>query len=101
MVTEPTAAVSALADYAVLTSDNPRGEDPAAIIADVEAAMTIDHRSVVDRGAAIAAAIGLAGAGDCVLIAGKGHENYQIVGTRRLAFNDCQVARQVLEGVAA
>lgn len=94
-------AVSALADYAVLTSDNPRGEDPAAIIADVEAAMTIDHRSVVDRGAAIAAAIGLAAAGDCVLIAGKGHENYQIIGTRRLAFNDCQVARQVLDGVAA
>lgn len=94
-------AVSALADYAVITSDNPRGEDPAAIIAEVEAAMTIDYRSLVDRGAAIAAAIGLAGRGDCVLIAGKGHERYQIVGTRRLAFSDCRVAWQALEGVAA
>jgi hypothetical protein len=57
------------------------GEDPLAIIAEIEAAMRGDYRVEVDRGEAIATAIASAAPGDCVLIAGKGHEDYQIIGT--------------------
>jgi UDP-N-acetylmuramoyl-L-alanyl-D-glutamate--2,6-diaminopimelate ligase len=94
-------AVSGAADYAVVTSDNPRSEDPLQIIADIEAAMRGDYRVEVDRAAAIAAAIQIAAPGDCVLIAGKGHEDYQIVGERRIPFSDSDVARQWLSRYAA
>ena len=95
------------ADVAVVTSDNPRSEDPEAIIAEIVvgvAASGTAARSLVDmltgtepqpgytvisdRKAAIAAACSLAAPGDCVLIAGKGHENYQIVGAQRHFFDD-------------
>lgn len=94
-------AVSRGADYAVITSDNPRSEDPEAIIADVEAGMSSDFRSCADRGEAIRCAIEMAAPGDCVLIAGKGHEAYQIIGDERRSFDDAAVARECLEALAA
>jgi UDP-N-acetylmuramoyl-L-alanyl-D-glutamate--2,6-diaminopimelate ligase len=94
-------AVSTIADRAILTSDNPRSEDPLAIIADVEAGMCCDYLVRSDRGEAIRLAIESASPGDCVLIAGKGHEDYQIIGERRLAFSDSDVAAQVLARIAA
>lgn len=94
-------AVSGAADHAVITSDNPRSEDPLAIIADVEVAMTGSFLSLVDRAEAIRAAISEAGPDDCVLIAGKGHEDYQIVGDQRLDFSDRVQAQQALRERAA
>ncbi|WP_439105695.1 UDP-N-acetylmuramoyl-L-alanyl-D-glutamate--2,6-diaminopimelate ligase [Congregibacter sp.] len=94
-------AVSAAADRAVITSDNPRGEDPLAIIADIEAAMTGDYTLCEDRAEAIRSAIDSAGPDDCVLIAGKGHEDYQIVGDERFSFSDTAVAQEVLARWAA
>ena len=87
-----------LADYAVFTSDNPRGEDPLAIIHEIEAgaAGAGNFESIPDRGRAIERGIALAEAGDVVVIAGKGHETYQILGERVHAFDDRQVAREVL-----
>lgn len=88
------------ADYAVVTSDNPRTEDPLAIIDDIVSGMG-DARErfevVPDRRAAIARAIELAEPGDVILLAGKGHEDYQLVGDKVLAFDDCVVAAEELE----
>ncbi len=89
-----------LADIAIVTDDNPRGEDPASIRAMVLAgAAGGDVREVGDRRAAIAEAIALAGRDDIVLIAGKGHEQGQIIGQgeamRILAFDDVTVAREL------
>jgi UDP-N-acetylmuramoyl-L-alanyl-D-glutamate--2,6-diaminopimelate ligase len=93
--------VGRLADVAVLTNDNPRNEDPAAIIADVVAGM--DRHAVVieDRSAAIAYAIGNAADDDTILIAGKGHEEVQLRRDERLPFSDYQVALANLEARAA
>ena len=87
------------ADYAVVTSDNPRHEDPDAIIADIVAGMEDPSRFEVepDRRAAIARAIQLARPGDAILLAGKGHEDYQLVGDKVLAFDDRKVAAEELE----
>ncbi|MEC4176409.1 UDP-N-acetylmuramoyl-L-alanyl-D-glutamate--2,6-diaminopimelate ligase [Adlercreutzia sp. R7] len=87
------------ADHAVVTSDNPRREDPLAIIDDIVAGMDGGSTFEVqpDRRSAIAAAIAWARPGDAVLIAGKGHEDYQIVGTETLSFDDRQVAAEELE----
>ena len=90
------------ADYAVVTSDNPRTEDPQAIIEDIVAGMSegSDHYEVVaDRREAIARAIALAQPGDAVLIAGKGHEDYQIIGTEKHHFDDREVAAEELKKV--
>jgi len=95
------AAASEHADFSVLTSDNPRGEDPAAIIADIVNAMTGPFEAQPDRREAIGRALALAGPGDCVLIAGKGHEDYQEIAGRRRPFSDIEAARQWLEGRAA
>jgi UDP-N-acetylmuramoyl-L-alanyl-D-glutamate--2,6-diaminopimelate ligase len=89
-------AVSELADSAVITSDNPRGEDPLEIIRDIEAGMTGSYQSIPDRAVAISRTIANAGPSDCILIAGKGHEDYQIVGERRLPFSDRDAARHAL-----
>jgi UDP-N-acetylmuramoyl-L-alanyl-D-glutamate--2,6-diaminopimelate ligase len=84
------------ADFAVVTSDNPRGEDPGRSSLRSRPRCDGDYRVEVDRGAAIAAAIDLAAPGDCVLIAGKGHEDYQIIGSRRACpFSDSDVATSV------
>lgn len=88
------------ADFAVVTSDNPRTEDPDAIIADIVAGMGAgEGRYAVepDRRRAIAAAIAAAAPGDSILIAGKGHEDYQLVGGEVLSFDDRIVAAEELE----
>lgn len=90
------------ADYAVVTSDNPRTEDPNAIIEDIVAGMGegTDHFEVVpDRREAIARAIAVAKSGDAILIAGKGHEDYQIIGTEKHHFDDREVAAEELKKV--
>ena len=87
------------ADHAVVTSDNPRTEDPDAIIADIVSGMGAgEGRFDVepDRRAAIARAIALARPGDSVLVAGKGHEDYQLVGDKVLSFDDRVVAAEEL-----
>jgi UDP-N-acetylmuramoyl-L-alanyl-D-glutamate--2,6-diaminopimelate ligase len=87
-------AVEAGCDAAIVTNDNPRTEDPAAIIADILDGFDCPAaaRVIADRAAAIRAALSLAAAGDCVLIAGKGHEHYQIVGRERIELNDHAIA---------
>jgi UDP-N-acetylmuramoyl-L-alanyl-D-glutamate--2,6-diaminopimelate ligase len=92
------AVASRHADAVVLTSDNPRGEDPDAIIAEIEAAVSVPHESVRDRREAIAGAVASAHAGDVVLIAGKGHESYQEIAGRKLPFSDMQEAGKALAG---
>ena len=87
------AAAEAFSDWTVITSDNPRREEPGAIIADVEAGMRgTNFEKITDREHAIRHAIDLAGPGDIVLIAGKGHETYQEFADRRIAFDDVAVA---------
>ena len=88
------AVAGRLADAVYVTSDNPRTENPEAILADLLAGLPAPPRLVeVDRRAAIRAAVADAGAGDVVLIAGKGHEDYQIVGTTKQHFDDVEEAR--------
>jgi UDP-N-acetylmuramoyl-L-alanyl-D-glutamate--2,6-diaminopimelate ligase len=89
---------SRLSDRIVLTSDNPRSEDPMAIIEAIRAGVGTAHEVEPDRAKAIATAIGSAGPGDVVLIAGKGHENYQEIGGKRLPFSDVAVAEQSIAG---
>jgi UDP-N-acetylmuramoyl-L-alanyl-D-glutamate--2,6-diaminopimelate ligase len=92
------AAAARLADQVILTSDNPRSEDPAAILREIEAGVrgASNVRTIADRAEAIAAAIDEAAPGDALLIAGKGHETYQIIGARTLPFDDREVARTAL-----
>jgi UDP-N-acetylmuramoyl-L-alanyl-D-glutamate--2,6-diaminopimelate ligase len=95
-------AASLLSDVAVLTSDNPRDEDPLAIIEEVRAGVVADaalpsaFRVEPDRHAAIALVLEEARAGDVVVIAGKGHEDYQEIGGERLPFDDVVEARRAL-----
>ena len=91
------AAAEEFSDWSVLTSDNPRSEDPEAILADVEAGMWgTRYDKITDRESAIRHAIELAGPGDIILIAGKGHENYQESQGRRVAFDDVLVAEKAI-----
>jgi UDP-N-acetylmuramoyl-L-alanyl-D-glutamate--2,6-diaminopimelate ligase len=101
------AVAGRLSDLIVITSDNPRSEDPARIIEEIQRGITADTRrpspdaeqrilSIVDRREAIGKAVGLARAGDLVLVAGKGHEKYQVIGDRVLPFDDVAVAREAL-----
>jgi UDP-N-acetylmuramoyl-L-alanyl-D-glutamate--2,6-diaminopimelate ligase len=91
------AVAARLADYTYVTSDNPRTEDPRAIIDAILPGLgNAPHATEPDRRQAIVAAIRGARAGDVVLIAGKGHENYQIVGTEVLPFDDAAEARLAL-----
>ena len=92
-------------DVVILTSDNPRTEDPMAILREVEIgvldALTrrrhVQYHLVPDRREAIAAAVRAAHRGDMVLIAGKGHEDYQIIGTQKFHFDDREVAREAIQ----
>jgi UDP-N-acetylmuramoyl-L-alanyl-D-glutamate--2,6-diaminopimelate ligase len=87
-----------LADYSIITSDNPRKENPHAIIAETETGFRSSHyEKIVDRTEAINRAVALAGARDIVLIAGKGHENYQEFADYTIPFDDIQVARRAIE----
>lgn len=85
-----------LADQVILTSDNPRSEQPAAIVADIQAGATKSMSVELDRAQAIALAIAQAKPGDSVLIAGKGHEDYQLLAGRKLPFSDSAQARLAL-----
>jgi UDP-N-acetylmuramoyl-L-alanyl-D-glutamate--2,6-diaminopimelate ligase len=94
-----------LSDLVVITSDNPRSEDPNRIIDEIKRGIpaggqggrALDVRSVVDRRDAIEGAVEQAAAGDLVLIAGKGHEKYQQIGDRVLPFDDGEIARGALQ----
>jgi len=91
---------SALADYVVITTDNPRSEDPAAIIDDITAGITKDNYCVVvDRCEAIKKALTVAGAKDIILVAGKGHEDYQVFKDTVIAFDDRKVIRKCLQSM--
>ena len=89
---------SKFADYIVVTSDNPRKEDPIEIIKDIEKGLNLDSRIVVEpeRSLAIQLAIAKAKKNDVVLIAGKGHEDYQILKDQTISFDDREQARQAL-----
>ena len=85
------------ADLSIVTSDNPRGEDPLAIINDIEAGMQgARFKSIADRHEAIYVALNEALSGDIVVIAGKGHEDYQIIGQTKHHFSDVEVAEEAL-----
>lgn len=89
-----------LADRVVVTSDNPRSEDPEAIIKEILAGTGGGVEVQVDRREAIAEAIAGAGSGDVVVIAGKGHEQGQeFAGGHKIPFDDCTVAREILRGI--
>jgi len=85
-----------LSDFPVVTSDNPRTEDPDKIIVDVLGRMSDGTIAIVDRNEAIAYAISSADISDTILIAGKGHEYYQVIGTERFRFSDVEVAADIL-----
>ncbi len=92
-------AVSRLADLAFVTSDNPRGEDPEAIIDEIMTGLENGPGKVVrtvDRRKAIEMAVKEAKPGDILLLAGKGHENYQIVGERILPFSDVDELKKAI-----
>jgi UDP-N-acetylmuramoyl-L-alanyl-D-glutamate--2,6-diaminopimelate ligase len=90
-------AAARRADRVLITSDNPRGEDPLAIIDAVRAGVQGGKAAVEpDRAKAIAAAIANAALADVILIAGKGHEEYQEIAGRKLPFSDAAVARAAL-----
>jgi len=95
--------VAEAADLAVITSDNPRGEEPRAIIDDVLAGVAPDYRGNAlvepDRETAIGVAFRIARPGDVVVIAGKGHETTQTIGSTVIPFDDRVVARRVLESL--
>jgi UDP-N-acetylmuramoyl-L-alanyl-D-glutamate--2,6-diaminopimelate ligase len=91
------AAAARLADRTIVTNDNPRHEDPADIVADILTGMPPGQRVEFDRAAAIRAAITEAGPNDLVLIAGKGHEDYQEVAGVRRPFSDVAEAEKVLK----
>jgi len=92
-------------DVVILTSDNPRTEDPMAILREVEVGVGeglqcrshVEYHLVPDRREAIRTAVRLARTGDIVLIAGKGHEDYQIIGTKKFHFDDREVAREAIQ----
>ena len=88
------------ADRVVLTSDNPRHEDPDSILDQVTRGFAQPQRAlrIVDRAEAIDTAVGDAAADDLVLVAGKGHEDYQQCGSQRLPFSDRSRVQQVLRG---
>jgi UDP-N-acetylmuramoyl-L-alanyl-D-glutamate--2,6-diaminopimelate ligase len=85
-----------IADRVIITSDNPRSEDPLCIIDDIVAGAHPNYAIEADRSSAIIEALKSAAPGDAVLIAGKGHETFQEVGAQRLPFDDVQVARDGL-----
>jgi UDP-N-acetylmuramoyl-L-alanyl-D-glutamate--2,6-diaminopimelate ligase len=87
-----------LADYSIITSDNPRKEDPSAIVAETEKGFRSNrYEKIIDRTEAINRAVALARPRDIVLVAGKGHENYQEFADYTVPFDDIQVARRAIE----
>ncbi len=94
-------AVADGADAFIITGDNPRTEDPMAIIADIERGLSAEDlqraTTVPDRAEAIARSVGQLERGDVLVIAGKGHEDYQILGSEKVHFDDVVVARDAIE----
>jgi len=97
------AAVSELSDLIVVTSDNPRTEDPGAIIREIVVGIPDgkEYEAIVDRGEAIERAVQIAEPGDVVVIAGKGHEDYQILGRTKHPMDDRDLARRALHSRGA
>ncbi|NLG61137.1 MAG: UDP-N-acetylmuramoyl-L-alanyl-D-glutamate--2,6-diaminopimelate ligase [Candidatus Cloacimonetes bacterium] len=85
------------ADVVIVTSDNPRTEDPDAIIDDIVAGMREGYLRITDRREAIAAALDMATADDIILLAGKGHETYQVIGTEKVPFDEAAIVHELLE----
>ena len=95
-------AVAKLADVVVITSDNPRTEDPEAILDDLAKGVgSTDHLRFVDRREAIRAALEAARPGDTVVLAGKGHETYQVVGTEKRPFDERSIVLDALRDMGA
>jgi UDP-N-acetylmuramoyl-L-alanyl-D-glutamate--2,6-diaminopimelate ligase len=94
---------AAYSDYAILTSDNPRSEDPLAILEDMEAGLIqaevphTNYTSIIDRKEAIGKAIQLAEQNDIIVIAGKGHETYQQLKDQTIHFDDREVALEAIQ----
>ena len=88
-------------DKVIITSDNPRNEDPEAILDDMEAGLTAEQKKsvlrITDRRQAIRTAVAIAQKGDVILIAGKGHEDYQIIGDVKHHFDDCEEVRKAFD----
>ena len=93
---------SDLADQIVITSDNPRTEDPESILNDIEAGFNDKQKlkiiKEVNRKKAIEVILSQASKGDVVLIAGKGHEDYQIIGDKKIDFDDYKIATEIEKG---
>ncbi|HET9002717.1 MAG TPA: UDP-N-acetylmuramoyl-L-alanyl-D-glutamate--2,6-diaminopimelate ligase [Gemmatimonadaceae bacterium] len=90
---------SRMADVAIVTSDNPRTEDPERILDEIEAGMgRRPHERVEDRRTAIARALAIAGADDVIVLAGKGHETYQVRGTVKLHFDEKEIVQELTAG---
>ncbi|HEV7498865.1 MAG TPA: UDP-N-acetylmuramoyl-L-alanyl-D-glutamate--2,6-diaminopimelate ligase [Vicinamibacteria bacterium] len=98
------AVASRLSDVVIVTSDNPRSEPPEAILEEIQKGMNggrkAERHAIVDRREAIARALEMARPGDAVVIAGKGHETYQVLRDRTVPFDDRQVARDILSRLA-
>ena len=90
------------AEHVIITNDNPRREDPRAIVADILRGLHTPGHALVehDRRAAIRVALRGANAEDAVLVAGKGHEDYQLLGAQRIAFSDRDVVAELLDELA-
>jgi UDP-N-acetylmuramoyl-L-alanyl-D-glutamate--2,6-diaminopimelate ligase len=89
-------------DLVFITSDNPRTEDPLRIISEIETGVNstgVSFKSISDRREAIFKAVAAARPGDVVIIAGKGHENYQIIGDEKFHFDDGEVARDAIDAI--
>ena len=95
-------AAEAGADHVIITNDNPRTEDPEGILDDIEQGMSgANHERITKRKSAIAHALEIARDDDVVLLAGKGHETYQIIGTTKLPFDEKVIVRDLLAGTTA
>jgi UDP-N-acetylmuramyl tripeptide synthase len=98
------AVAARLSDVVVVTSDNPRSEPPEAILEEIQRGMNggrrAERHAIVDRREAIVRALEMAQPGDAVVIAGKGHETYQVLRDRTVPFDDRQIAREVLTRLA-
>lgn len=89
-----------MSDFVIVTSDNPRTEDPYKIMLDIEIGIkkigTQNYKMILERREAISHALKIASESDIILVAGKGHENYQIIGTEKLSFSDYKVVKEIL-----
>ena len=94
-------AAGTLSDRTIITSDNPRSEEPMAIISDIEKGIkktgTQNYEIIPDRREAIAHALSIGEKGDYILVAGKGHEDYQILGDKTIHFDDAEIIREILQ----